>query len=54
VSVVDLDEETAEHSQVDHLITTNRQWPSAKAMKPAVSIEQLSSHCPDVEVVPTP
>lgn len=32
---------TAEHSGADHLITTDRRWPTAKAMKLALSIEQL-------------
>ena len=32
---------TAEHSSADHLITTDRKWPTAKAMKLTVSIEQI-------------
>lgn len=32
---------TAESSSADRLITTDRQWPSAKAMKLTVSIEQI-------------
>jgi predicted nucleic acid-binding protein len=32
---------TAEHSSADHLITTDRKWPSAKAMKLNVSIQQI-------------
>jgi predicted nucleic acid-binding protein len=32
---------TAEHSRADHLITTDRKWPTAKAMKLTVSIEQI-------------
>lgn len=32
---------TAEHSRADQLITTDRRWPTAKAMKLNVSIRQL-------------
>jgi len=32
---------TAEHSSADRLITTDRKWPTAKAMKLTVSIEQI-------------
>ena len=32
---------TAEHSGADHLVTTDRKWPTAKAMKLTVSIEQI-------------
>ena len=32
---------TAEQSRADRLITTDRKWPAAKAMKLAVSIQQL-------------
>jgi predicted nucleic acid-binding protein len=32
---------TAEHSNADRLVTTDRKWPSARAMKLTVSIEQL-------------
>jgi len=32
---------TAERSSADRLITTDRKWPTAKAMKLTVSIEQL-------------
>jgi len=32
---------TAEQSRADRLITTDRKWPTAKAMKLAVSIQQL-------------
>lgn len=32
---------TAEDSSADHLITTDRKWPTAKAMKLTVSIEQI-------------
>ena len=32
---------TAEHSSADHLITTDRKWPTSKAMKLTVSIEQI-------------
>lgn len=32
---------TAEHSGADRLITTDRAWPTAKAMKLTVSIEQI-------------
>jgi predicted nucleic acid-binding protein len=32
---------TAEHSRADRLITTDRKWPSAKAMKLTVSITQI-------------
>lgn len=32
---------TAEHSRADRLITTDRKWPTAKAMKLTVSIEQI-------------
>ncbi len=32
---------TAEYSSADHLITTDRKWPTARAMKLAVSIEQI-------------
>lgn len=32
---------TAEHSNADRLITTDREWPTAKAMKLTVSIEQI-------------
>jgi predicted nucleic acid-binding protein len=32
---------TAEHSSADLLITTDRTWPTAKAMKLTVSIEQI-------------
>jgi predicted nucleic acid-binding protein len=32
---------TAEHSSADLLITTDRAWPTAKAMKLTVSIEQI-------------
>lgn len=32
---------TAEHSRADQLITTDRKWPTAKAMKLTVSIEQI-------------
>jgi predicted nucleic acid-binding protein len=34
---------TAVHSDADHLITTDRRWPTAKAMKLTVSIEQIGS-----------
>lgn len=34
---------TAEHSGADHLITTDRKWPTAQAMKLTVSIEQIRS-----------
>ena len=32
---------TAEHSSADNLITTDREWPTARAMKLSVSIEQI-------------
>jgi predicted nucleic acid-binding protein len=32
---------TAEQSRADRLITTDRKWPTAKAMELAVSIQQL-------------
>lgn len=32
---------TAATSGADHLITTNRKWPTAKAMKLTVAIEQI-------------
>lgn len=32
---------TAERSSADRLITTDRKWPAAKAMKLTVSIEQI-------------
>lgn len=32
---------TAEHSSADRVITTDRKWPTAKAMKLTVSIEQI-------------
>ena len=32
---------TAEHSSADRLITTDRKWPTVKAMKLTVSIEQV-------------
>jgi len=32
---------TAEQSRADHLITTDRKWPTAKAMKLTVSIQRL-------------
>ncbi len=32
---------TAEHSGANRLITTDRKWPSAKAMKLTVSIEKI-------------
>ena len=32
---------TAEHSSAERLITTDRKWPTAKAMKLTVSIEQI-------------
>ncbi len=32
---------TAEHCNADRLITTDREWPTAKAMKLTVSIEQI-------------
>jgi predicted nucleic acid-binding protein len=32
---------TAERSNADRLITTDRKWPTAKAMKLTVSIEQI-------------
>ena len=32
---------TAEHSSADRLITTDRKWPPAKAMKLTVSVEQI-------------
>ena len=32
---------TAEHSSADRLLTTDRQWPTAKAMKLTVSIQQV-------------
>jgi len=32
---------TAEHYSADRLITTDRKWPTAKAMKLTVSIEQI-------------
>jgi predicted nucleic acid-binding protein len=32
---------TAEHSSADRLITTDRKWPTAKAMKLMVLIEQI-------------
>jgi predicted nucleic acid-binding protein len=32
---------TAEHSNADRLVTTDRKWPTARAMKLTVSIEQL-------------
>ena len=32
---------TAEHAGADHLITTDRKWPTARAMKLTVSIEQI-------------
>jgi predicted nucleic acid-binding protein len=32
---------TAERSSADRLITTDRKWPTAKAMKLTVSIEQI-------------
>jgi predicted nucleic acid-binding protein len=31
---------TAEHSSADHLITTDRNWPTPKIIKRTVSIEQ--------------
>lgn len=34
---------TAEHSGADHLITTDRRWPTAKAMKLTLSIEWIGS-----------
>ena len=35
---------TAEYSNADRLITTDHRWPTAKAMKLSVSIEQIRSH----------
>jgi predicted nucleic acid-binding protein len=32
---------TAEHASADRLITTDRKWPTAKAMKLHVSIQQI-------------
>ena len=32
---------TADHSSADRLITTDRKWPTAKAMKLKMSIEQI-------------
>jgi predicted nucleic acid-binding protein len=32
---------TAEHSSADRLITTDRRWPTVKAMKLTVSIERI-------------